>query len=102
MDPALNKRTDMPDAQTKPSPAAFLFSDRKLGFFLAFLVFMTIFLPMVRLSRPERIAAELIFPLMIVSGASATIRQRRFLYLAVALTVLEFTAHLIVEFAPFV
>jgi hypothetical protein len=34
MDPALNKTTDMPDAQIKP--AAFLFSERGHGFFLAF------------------------------------------------------------------
>jgi hypothetical protein len=89
----------MADAQTKPSPAAFLFSDRGHGFFLAFLVFMTIFLPIVRLSRPERIAADLIFPLMIVSGATATIQQRFSLYLAVVLTAMEFTAHSIIEFA---
>jgi hypothetical protein len=95
----IEQDTDMPDAQTKPSPVAFLFSDQGHGFFLAFLVFMTIFLPMVRLSRPERIAADLIFPLMIVSGATATIQQRFFLHIALALTVLEFTADLIVEFA---
>ncbi len=43
---------------------------------------------------------DLIFALMLFSGAIATIRQRVFMYLIVALTVLEFTADLIVEFNP--
>jgi len=46
------------------------------------------------------IGMDLIFALMLFSGAIATIRQRVFMYLIVALTVLEFTADLIVEFNP--
>ena len=72
--------------------------DRGLSFFLAFLVLMTIFVPMVRLSRPARVALDLTFALMLVSGAIATIRQRILMYLIIALTILEFTADLIVEF----
>ena len=78
----------------------FWVEDRGLSFFLAFLVLVTIFVPMVRLSRSGRIGMDLIFALMLFSGAIATIRQRILLYLIVAVTVLEFTADLIVEFKP--
>jgi hypothetical protein len=74
--------------------------DRALSFFLGFLVLMTIFVPMVRQSRPERIVLDLAFALMLVSGAIATIRQPIIMYLIIALTILEFTADLIVEFKP--
>jgi hypothetical protein len=73
---------------------------RPLSFFLAFLVLMTIFVPMVGLSRPGRIAIDLIFALMLLSGALATIRKRMLMYLIIALTILGFTADLIVEFNP--
>ncbi len=74
--------------------------DRHLSFFLAFLVLMTIFVPMVGLSRPGRIAIDLIFALMLLSGAIATVSKRMLMYLIFALTILEFTADLIVEFNP--
>jgi hypothetical protein len=74
--------------------------DRLLSFFLAFLVLMTIFVPMVGLSRLERIAVDLVFALMLLSGAIATIRKPMLMYLIIALTILEFTADLIVEFNP--
>jgi Ion channel len=74
--------------------------DRLLSFFLAFLVLMTIFVPMVGLSRPGRIAIDLTFALMLLSGAIATIYKRMLMYLIIALTILEFTADLIVEFNP--
>src|SRR6202789_3254141 len=74
--------------------------DRHLSFFLAFLVLMTIFVPMVGESRPGRIAIDLTFSLMLLSGAIATVSKRMLMYLIFALTILEFTADLIVEFHP--
>ena len=82
-----------------PLPGVWL-ADRGLSFFLAFLVIMTIFVPMVGLSRLGRIAVDLTFALMLVSGTIATIRQRMLMYLIIALAILEFTADLIVEFNP--
>lgn len=78
----------------------FWIEDRGLSFFLGLLVLITIFVPMVRLSRSGRIALDLIFVLMLFSGAIATICQRALMYLVVAVTVLEFTADLLVEFNP--
>jgi hypothetical protein len=72
--------------------------DRLLSFFLAFLVLMTIVVPMFGLSRPGRIAIDLTFALMLLSGAIATVKKRMLLSLIIALTILEFTADLIVEF----
>jgi Ion channel len=91
--------------QTIPKPTdaplfPFWVADRGLSFFFAFLVLITIFVPMIRLSRSGRIGLDLIFALMLFSGAIATIRHRILLYLIVAVTVLEFTADLIVEFNP--
>jgi Ion channel len=74
--------------------------DRHLSFFLAFLVLMTIFVPMVGESRPGRIAIDLTFSLVLLSGAIATVSKRMLMYLIFALTLLEFTADLIVEFNP--
>jgi hypothetical protein len=67
---------------------------------MAFLVLMTLFVPMVGTSRPERIAIDLIFALMLLSGALATVPRRILMYLIIALTKLEFAADLIVEFNP--
>ena len=74
--------------------------DRLLSFFLGFLVLMTIFVPMVGLSRTGRIAIDLTFALMLLSGAIATVHKRMLMYLILALTCLEFTADLIAEFNP--
>jgi hypothetical protein len=74
--------------------------DRHLSFFLGFLVLMTIFVPMVGLSRPGRIAIDLTFGLMLFSGAIATISKRMLLILIVGLAILGFTADLVVEFNP--
>ena len=74
--------------------------DRHLSFFLAFLVLMTIFVPMIGESRPGRIAIDLTFALMLFSGAIATVRKRTLMALIIALTILEFTADLVVEFDP--
>src|ERR1700691_1361355 len=79
---------------------AFWREDRHLMFFLAFLVLMTIFVPMVGESRPGRIAIDLTFALMLLSGAIATVSKRMLMYLIFALTIVEFTADLIVEFSP--
>jgi len=87
----------------KPTEATlfpFWIEDRGLSFFFGFLVFITIFVPMVRLSRSGRIALDLLFAIMLFSGAIATIRHRFLMYLVIAVTALEFTGDLIVEFNP--
>ena len=86
--------------KTKRHMPSFWREDRNLSFFLAFLVLMTIFVPMVGFSRPGRIVIDLVFALMLLSGGLATIRSRILMYLVIGLTVLEFTADLIVEFNP--
>jgi hypothetical protein len=86
--------------QYRPTVFPFRIEDRRLSFFLGLLVLIAVFVPMVRLSRSGRIGLDLIFALMLFSGAIATIRHRILLYLIVALTALEFTADLIVEFNP--
>jgi Ion channel len=88
------------DKQIQRRVSSFQPEDRVLSFFLAFLVLMTIFVPMVGLSRPGRIAIDLTFSLMLLSGAVATVRNRVLMYLILVLTVLEFSADLIVEFNP--
>ena len=87
-------------AETNSRLPGFWREDRDLSFFLAFLVLMTIFVPMFGLSRPGRIAIDLTFALMLFSGAIAAIHTRMLMYLIVALTILEFAADLIVEFNP--
>ena len=74
--------------------------DRHLSFFLAFLVLMTLVVPMVGESRPGRIAIDLTFALVLLSGAIATVNKRILTSLIIVLTILEFTADLIVEFNP--
>ena len=61
---------------------------------------MTIVVPMVGESRPGRIAIDLTFALMLLSGAIATVNRRMLMSLIIALTIVEFTADLIVEFNP--
>lgn len=78
----------------------FWIEDRGLSFFLAFLVLVTIFVPMITLSRYGRIGLGLIFALMLFSGAVATIHKRVLMYFIIALTIVEFTADLMVEFNP--
>src|SRR2546422_1169068 len=73
----------------KPTEAPlfpFWIEDRGLSFFFGFLVLITIFVPMVHLSRSGRIALDLIFALMLFSGAVATIRKKILMYLVIALT----------------
>src|SRR2546422_1177119 len=87
----------------KPTEAPlfpFWIEDRGLSFFFGFLVFITIFVPMVHLARFGRIALALIFPLMLFSGAFATIRKKILMYLVIALTGVGLIADLIVEFSP--
>ena len=94
MQPRSNQISGPTDAPLFP----FWVADRGLSFFPAFLVLITIFVPMIRLSRPGRIGLDLIFAFMLFSGAVATIRQKALTYLVVGVTVLEFAADLIVEF----
>jgi ion channel len=87
----------------KPTEAPlfpFWIEDRGLSFFFGFLVFITIFVPMVRLSRSGRIALDVIFALMLFSGAVAAVRKRILMYLVIALTGVELIANFIVEFNP--
>ena len=74
--------------------------ERSLSFFLAILVLVTIFVPMITLSRFGRIGLGLTFALMLLSGAVASIRKRVLMYLIIALTVVEFAAGLIFELNP--
>jgi hypothetical protein len=74
--------------------------DRLLSFFLAFLLLLIIFVPMIGLSRAGRLAIDLTFALMLLSGAIATVNKRILVLLIIALTFLEFTADLLVEFKP--
>ena len=74
--------------------------DRHLSFFLALLVLMTIFVPMVGESRSGRIAIDLTFALVLLSGAIATVNKRILTSLIIALTILGFTSDLLVEFNP--
>ena len=90
----------MADKQINRRLPRFWYEDRLLSFFLAFLVLMTIFVPMVGMSRPGRIVIDLIFALMLLSGALATVYKRMLMYLIIVLTILEFAADLIVEFNP--
>jgi hypothetical protein len=78
----------------------FWVADQGLSFFLGFLVLITLFVPMILLSRSGRIGLDLTFAFMLFSGAVATIRQQALMYLVVAVTVLELAADLIVEFTP--
>ncbi len=78
----------------------FWLEDWGLSVFLAFLVIVTVLVPMFHLSRYGRIGLGLMFALMLFSGAVASIRKRLFMFLIIALTVLEFAADLIVEFEP--
>src|SRR6266404_2341003 len=93
------KNRTIPNLMEKPL-FPFWVEDRGLSFFLVFLVLVTIVVPMVHLSRYGRIGLGLMFALMLFSGAVASIRNKILIYLIVALTVLEFTADLIVEFDP--
>jgi Ion channel len=55
---------------------------------------------MLGLSSPGRIAIDLTFALMLLSGAIATVEKRMLMFLIMALTILEFTADLVAEFNP--
>src|ERR1700738_3112837 len=84
---------------SKPTDAPlfpFWLADPRLSFFLAFLVLITIFVPMIRLARSGRIGLDLIFAFMLFSGAIATIRQKALMYSRRGDC--EFAADLIVEF----
>src|SRR5258706_13931019 len=87
--PCASEKGEIMGKQSETPLFPFWAQDRGLSFFLAFLIFITIFVPMVRLSQAGRIAMDLIFALMLVSGAIATIRQRILTYLIIAMTVLE-------------
>ena len=55
---------------------------------------------MIGLSRTGRIVLDLTFALMLLSGAIATVERRMLMSLIIVLTILEFTADLVVEFDP--
>ncbi len=74
--------------------------DRLLSFFLAFLVLTTILYPMLGPSRPGRIVIDIIFALLLLSGAIATMDKPLLMSLIIALSILEYGADLFVEFNP--
>src|ERR1700722_950006 len=74
--------------------------DRLLSFFLAFLVLMTVLYPMIGPSRPWRIVIDIIFALMLLSGAIATLDRPLLMALIITLSVLEYAADLFMEFNP--
>jgi len=74
--------------------------DRLLRFFLGFLVLVTILYPMLGPSRPGRIIIDIIFALMLLSGAIATLDRPIVMSLIIALSILEYAADLFVEFNP--
>jgi hypothetical protein len=86
--------------QTDAPLFPFWVEDWGLSFFLAFLVLVTIFVPMVTLSRYGRLGLGLMFALMLFSGAVASIHNRVLMYLVIALTMLQFAADWMVEFIP--
>lgn len=97
MNPPRDKRKH-PQMEARLFP--FWIEDRVLSFFLAFLIVVTIFIPMVNLGRVGRIGLGLTFALMVCSGAIATIRHRFLMYLVMAVTVLQLMTDLMVEFYP--
>lgn len=78
----------------------FRIEDWGLSFFLGFLILVTIFVPMFHLSRYGRIGLSLMFALMLLSGAVATVRYRMVMYGVIALTAVQLAADLMVEFYP--
>jgi len=79
----------------------FFGTDRGMAFFLGFLVFTTIFLPMLTLSFFGRISLSVSFGLMLVTGAFATIRHRALRYLVAGLALSTFTIDLGAEFTTY-
>ncbi|MGD0733107.1 MAG: potassium channel family protein [Terracidiphilus sp.] len=90
----------MPGKPIKARLPQFTREDQLLSVFLAFLVMITVFVPMFGLSRPGRIAVDLTFALMLLSGAIALVQSRILTAFILALTALEFTMDLMVEFNP--
>jgi hypothetical protein len=83
--------------QTEARLFPFWVEDRGLSFFLGFLVLVTIFIPMFRLSRYGRISLRLMFALCFSPGRSPLFAGES---LVIALTVVQLSADLIVEFYP--
>jgi len=71
-----------------------------MAFFLAFLVILTILLPVVTLSQLGRIALSFIFGATLIFGAFATIRHRIVIYFVIALAISNVAVNLISGFAP--
>jgi hypothetical protein len=88
------------DEKTNWGLPAYWREDHLLSVFLAFLILITIFVPMFGLSRPGRIAVDLIIAFMLLSGAIATVGKRMLIYFIVALTILGLATDLMVEFYP--
>ncbi len=90
----------MPDERIERGLLTFWQKDRFLSFFLAFLLLMTIFVPMLGVSRAGRIIIDFTFGLMLLSGAIATLSVPILRYSVVVLTVVQFTTDLVVELNP--
>jgi hypothetical protein len=98
--PDASPRDRIDDAALRRQVFFFLGRDRGMVFFLAFLIFTTIFVPMVTLSLVGRLVLSLTFALTLIFGASATIQHRPVIYLVVALAVSTFVVDLFAELAP--
>jgi hypothetical protein len=82
-------------------PQSILFGrDRGMAFFLAFLVLITIFVPMITLPLPGRIALSCLFVLTLIFGALTIVQHRSLLYFVIALAASTLAINVIGEFSP--
>ena len=88
----------IPALSQQRTPSAFFGRDCGMAFFLAFLVVITVFLPMLTLSRFGRISLSVVFVLMLTSGALATIRHPALRYFVIGLGLTTFTVDMAGEF----
>src|SRR5579862_2484425 len=80
-------------------PSLFFGRERGMAFFLGFLAFIIVVLPMVGLSPPLQLALSLVFSLTLIFGAFAIIQHRVIVWLIVVLAVSNFAADL-TDFIP--
>lgn len=78
----------------------FFTKDQGMVFFLALLILITILVPMIELSRSGSLILSLVFTLILVSGAFATMHHRIFVGLVVGLAISTFALSVTAEFHP--
>jgi hypothetical protein len=85
----------------EPKHASLFFGrDQGLVFFLAFLILITIVVPMTTLPQLGRLAVDLIFAITLILGAFATINHRAGAYFVVGLTTLALAVNVVAELVP--